>query len=271
MTSEQFFKIFLEELAQLPELYHYYKFLENTKRFEFRKSYFIQRLDYVLAQVKAKDPQKTLAIWDCGCGYGTTCLFLAMNGYKSYGTTLEFYFPFIEKRKKYWQQYGDASLFSAGYENLYDEMPKAASVDIIVVQDTLHHLEPIDKAIEIFYQSLRTNGILIAVEENGDNVVQNLKLYKQRGNKRIIDYYDERLKKTIKIGNENIRGIAKWKQLFEDAGFIFKDKSLQYVRLLPPLSYKGKTAESVTQREQAITQAFLRKYFFFGINFVAER
>jgi hypothetical protein len=62
--------------------------LENPASFEFRKSYVTQRLHYILDHLPTPDA----AIWDCGCGYGTTAIFLALNGYKVHGTTLEFYF-----------------------------------------------------------------------------------------------------------------------------------------------------------------------------------
>ena len=64
------------------------------------------------------------AIWDCGCGYGTTCIFLALNGIETYGTTLEFYFETVQKRKEYWSRYGDTSLFTCTYENLFDNIAR---------------------------------------------------------------------------------------------------------------------------------------------------
>ena len=41
---------------------------------------------------------KAVKVFDLGCGYGTTALFLVLNGYRVEGITLEFYFKTIKKR-----------------------------------------------------------------------------------------------------------------------------------------------------------------------------
>ncbi len=273
MQTETFFDLFLTELKELPELYHYYKFHDDPGKLEFRKSYFIQRLNYIEHQVRQQIASgiKHPKIWDCGCGYGTTCLFLAMNGISSYGTTLEFYWPFIEQRKKYWSAYGNSELFQAGYENVMDQSPEKDSIDIIILQDTLHHLEPIDQALNTFRQVLRHHGILIGVEENGSNIVQNLKLYKQRGNRRIITFWDETLQKEITMGNENIRSIEKWTELLLKHQLKIIPESTEFIRIFPPAMYKERNAAQMARRESQIQSTFLKKYFFFGINFIARK
>lgn len=273
MSTELFFDLFLEELKSLPELSHYYKFLSSEKDFEFRKNYFIQRLEYVFEQVKEYQilHGKDLSIWDCGCGYGTTCLFLAMNGIQTYGSTLEFYYPFLSQRKSYWLAYGDSSLFKAGYEDIFESQPAASSVDIIILQDTLHHLEPIQEAIDIFKRVLKPQGIIVGIEENGNNIIQNLKLYKQRGNQRIITFWDEKLQKNITMGNENIRGLQAWNELFNVAAMAIDSKKTQFVRLFPPFLYRNKPAKEVAEIEKSWANKLLCKYFFFGINFVAKK
>jgi SAM-dependent methyltransferase len=273
MTTDRFFTLFLEELKTLPELSHYYKFLTSEKDFEFRKNYFMQRLDYIAYQVKQyiNGGHSVPSIWDCGCGYGTTCLFLAMNGIKTYGSTLEFYFPFIENRKKYWSAYGDARLFEAGYEDIYDNHPTKNSIDIVIVQDTLHHLEPIDKALQIFNTSMKPNSVMICIEENGSNLIQTAKLYKQRGSNRVITFWDETLQKEITMGNENIRSMADWETLLSKNGFTVKASETNYIRVLPPYFYKNKKAQDLAEKEKIMANAFLKKYFYFGINFIAVK
>ncbi len=272
MSPEQFFDIFLEELRSLPELSRYYKYHSSVRDFEFRKAYFLQRLEYVARHVEAhaREVEHELSIWDLGCGYGTTCLYLAMNGYRTYGSTLEFYYDFLPRRRAYWAQYGDSSLFTASYEDIFDAPPPAGTYDCVIVQDTLHHLEPIGEAIRIIKRAMRPEAIAICIEENGENVVQRLKLYRQRGNQRIITYWDESLGKEVTMGNENIRGIATWRKLFADEGLRVDPGATQYIRLFPPLLYGGKPGSAVAQREQAVTSKLLRKYFFFGINYVVR-
>src|SRR5579883_2102294 len=99
MSPERFFELLLIELEQHKEMQPYYKFLGKRSSWHFRRNYFLQRLRYI--QQHLLTGNKDISIWDCGCGYGTTCLFLAMNGVKTFGTTLEFYYDSIQKRMAY--------------------------------------------------------------------------------------------------------------------------------------------------------------------------
>ncbi|MFV0599877.1 MAG: methyltransferase domain-containing protein [Bacteroidales bacterium] len=77
---------------------------------------------------------------------------------------------------------------------------KSRTTDYIILQDTLHHLEPLKNSLELFYRILKPKGKIILVEENGNCLPQVFKLYLQRGNKRVIDYYDEVLGKSLQMG-----------------------------------------------------------------------
>jgi 2-polyprenyl-3-methyl-5-hydroxy-6-metoxy-1,4-benzoquinol methylase len=264
MTVNDFFELFLKELQDAPAMRGYYKFLNDKASFEFRKAYFIQRLQYIADQIKDNNS----SIWDCGCGYGTTALFLAMNGFRVYGTTLEFYFDEIEKRKNYWKQYGNVDLFEVDYANVFDQKTEDNSFNYIILQDTLHHIEPLQDALQIFRNVLKSEGQLIVAEENGNNIIGNLKLFKQRGNKKIITLWDERLQKNILLGNENVRSWKKWKQEFERAGFNSENAQPEYIRFYYPLFYRNRSAEEMIAKETTLRKNdWLREYFFFGINF----
>ncbi len=277
MSPEQFFELLTKELEVHTEMQPYYKFLGDKSSWHFRRNYFLERLRYIKKQlVDAPDAERyrrEVAIWDCGCGYGTTCLYLAMNGIRTFGTTLEFYYETVTKRKAWWAQYGDTSLFDCTYENLFDNRPAPDSYDWIIVQDTLHHLEPIGDALQIFRSSLRQGGRVLSVEENGSNVIQRAKLYKYRGSKRIITIWDEKLQKDILIGNENIRSLKTWQGLFEKNGFRIQPASVNYVRYYLPFQYKNADPEKLLAREREIQQTdnWKREYFFFGLNFIAVK
>lgn len=280
MSVETFFDLFFEELKTRDKLREYYKFHDDPSKLAFRKAYFCQRLQYVIDQVKSYQTQvfassnpRPLDIWDCGCGYATTQIFLALNGISSRGTTLEFYFKEIPSRLEYWSKYGDTSLIRTSYEDVFSTEIKPESEDLIIVQDTLHHLEPLQDSLAIFHRTLRPGGKLIAIEENGNNLIQRIKLYKQRGNNRIIEYYDEGLGRMVKMGNENIRPYQTWRSEFVKAGFEMEEDKLNYVRLFPPKLFQRKQPEAVTLREQELWQRYglLREYFFFGVNFVARK
>lgn len=268
ITVDTFFGLFLDELKAHEHLWSYYKFHTAASSLPFRKAYFCQRLEYIQQQI-TKPGSRT---WDVGCGYGTTALFLALNGFRVHGTTLEFYFKEIPERQKYWSQFGDVSGFTYDYEDIFDPAASHQQYDYIIAQDTLHHLEPLPQALAILKKHLRPDGTMVIIEENGSNVIQSAKLYRQRGNKRVIDFYDERLKKTILLGNENIRSVNTWRKAFEAQGLRIPEESVHYVRAYPPFLFNKYGYEQAIEKEQRLWRknSLLRKYFFFGVNFIVR-
>ena len=264
MTINDFFDLFLKELDEHPAMNRYYGF---DNRIELRKAEFLQRLQYVSEQIK----NEKATVWDCGCGYGTTALFLAMNGFRVYGTTLEYYFDEIETRKRYWKQFGNSDLFTVDYANIFDNDMSDNSFDYIILQDTLHHIEPLDEALEIFHRIVKPDGKLIVLEENGNSIVDNnWKLYKKRGNsfKKVIRIWDERLQKHILLGNENVRSWKTWKREFKKAGFVSETRKPEYIGFLHRFFYRNLLAEEMIAKENNFTTKFWpRNYLASGINF----
>ncbi len=269
MDIEHFFKLLLKELEVNTSLQNLYQFLKNKKSFYFRKAYFIQRLEYVKNNISIQDA----SIWDCGCGYGTTGIFLALNGYNVYGTTVEYYYDHIPARFEYWSKFGDISGFMVSYQNLFDPPFYKEKFDYVIAQDVLHHLEPNDLSLQILRDSLKEKGTLIVCEENGNNLINNLKLFLRRGNKRIIDIYDEKLNKQIKLGNENIQSLGSWKNKFKNAGLVINDKSVEYIRLFPPFFLHKNNYRRILERESRIWKKnkTVTEFLYFGINFTAGK
>jgi len=172
MTVKEFFSLFEDELRANKELTDYHRIINSPKLYHFRRAYVEQRLNFVMSQITKPYAQ----IWDVGCGFGTTSILLALNGHKVVGTTLEYYYEQMQERLKYWSQFGDLSNLTFEYKNMFDESPDPKSYDYIVAQDTLHHLEPFDKAVRIFYDVLKPDGKIVVSEENGSNIVCNLSL-----------------------------------------------------------------------------------------------
>jgi SAM-dependent methyltransferase len=270
MQIEEFFKLFLEELKINKNLWNLYKFLDtdNPSVFEFRKNYFIQRLTYI----KNSITKENASIWDCGCGYGSTAIFLVLNGYKVYGNTLEFYTAQMPSRLQYWSKYGNLENLKIDHLNLY-EMNINTKYDYIIAQDTLHHLEPINEALKMIHDALKDDGKLISVEVNGHNIIERLRYYKQRGNNKIIEVYDERLGKNILMGNENVRSLKTWSDLMEKQSLKVVDSSVEYIRMYFPSAYRIIGFDKVVTKESRIwkNNAFLKNYFFFGLNFLTEK
>jgi len=270
MTVEEFFKLLVEELKQNPDLRGYYRFINDPSLYEFRKAYFCQRLQYIFNHVPQ---ERKVKIFDIGCGYGTTAIFLVLNGYQVTGGTLEYYFDQINARKEYWSKLGSLNNLEIRYENFYDKHLAKNTYDIIIAQDVLHHLEPIDEAMKIISESLVSDGKLIACEENGNNLMNRTRLFLKRGNKRVIEFYDDKLGKSILMGNENIRNLKNWKKKMISSGLEIEDSSVQYIRFFLPSKFKRKDPAEIIRREQEIwpKSSCKKEYCFHGLNFVATK
>ena len=266
-AADYFFELFIKELEKNPRLRHYHRIINSDKKYLFRRAYYQQRLEYILNNV---DKENAL-ILDVGCGYGTTSLLLGMQGHKVIGTTLEYYFDEIENRLNYWKDHFDISKLEFKYENILKAQYEDKAFDYIIAQDTLHHIEPIDNAMKVFNRILKDNGKLLISEENGDNIINNLKNFKRRGFNRIIDIYDEKLNEKMLFGNENTRGISKWERVFHQNGFEIEKENTEYLRLFPPCYFRKHRMEEIIEKEQKLFKKsrLLRKYFFFGINLTA--
>jgi SAM-dependent methyltransferase len=268
MGVDEFLKLFMQELQMNSDLRSYYRLLNNKNCYHWRKAYFESRLRYVNDRL----PAKKANIWDAGCGYGTAAIFLALNGHKVTANTLEFYYDKIAGRLDYWKQFGDLSGLGFEYANLFDMPVRQGFYDIIIAQDTLHHLEPIDEAMLIFRKSLADNGKIIVTEENGSNFFIALKNFRKRGFKRVTWYYDEKLQKTIRFGNENARSLGRWHCILSNAGMNVSADSVGFVRFFPPFFFNNANYYRLQKKEEEIGKKYrlLREILFFGINFTAE-
>jgi SAM-dependent methyltransferase len=267
MGIEEFLELFIKELEINSDLRNYYRLLNNKGRYLWRKAYLEQRLRYVSDNLKIKEGN----IWDVGCGYATTAIFLALNGHRVMGNTLEFYFDKISNRFDYWSRYGSLSNLKVEYANLFDMPLTPQFYDTIIAQDTLHHLEPINEALQILSDSLKSGGRLIVTEENGNNLFINLKNFSRRGFKKVTWCYDEKLQKTILFGNENARGMHTWRHMLEASGLEVPSDPIEYIRYYPPFCFTEDNNLMISEKEKQIGSkvSLIRELLFFGINFTA--
>lgn len=269
MSVAEFFDLFEEELKANSELTGYHRLVNSEKMYDFRKAYMEQRLQFVADRV-GDEPAK---VWDVGCGFGTTAFFLALNGHDVTGTTLEYYYEGISKRRKYWERFGDLSKLRFEYKNIFSEEHPSEKYDFVVAQDTLHHLEPFSEAVKIFHKVLKPNGKIVVSEENGSNVITQLRHIKERGFKRVVEVYDEKLEERFLLGNENTRSLKKWRKEFSIMPFEFDEESIEYIRYFFPGKFRKSSRDEIIERERKIWRksALKREYFFFGINFVINK
>jgi SAM-dependent methyltransferase len=269
MTLDRFFYLLEIELRENPKIAQYHRFTNNTYLYNFRKSYLIQRYQFLIDSIE----KQNASILDLGCGYGTTAILLTLLGHKVHGITLEYYFDEIEPRLKYWSQFGDCSSLTLEYGDIFDYHTKAELYDYVVAIDTLHHIEPISKGLLVLYNLLHKEGKIIVSEENGNNFIANIKHIRERGFNRISSYFDERLQKQITFGNENTRSLKGWLKVFGSTSLRFESESLEYIRFYFPKKHNKNPLSEIIEKEQKLWKRypFLREYFFFGINFTLRK
>jgi SAM-dependent methyltransferase len=269
MDVSAFIELFIKELEINSDLHHYYKLLKKNRRFLFRKAYIEQRLQYVSRHLN----QSSSSIWDAGCGYGTTALFACLNGHHVLGTTLEFYYDQVKRRFDYWSRYGDLSGLQIEYNDIFCLNPEKHNFDAIILQDTLHHLEPVNHALDLFHHALKPDGKLIISEENGNNPFIIMKNFAKRGFNRVKDVYDIRLGKTIVFGNENARSLIGWEKLFNMKGFYFDHNEIEYIRYFPPVLFHYTDYVDLIEKERRIGKKnrLAKEFLFFGMNFTAMK
>jgi SAM-dependent methyltransferase len=269
MKVEEFLDLFILELEHNINLRNYYRLINNNSSFHFRKAYLHQRLTYVDRFIT----RSSATIWDIGCGYANTAIYLALNGHRVKGTTLEYYYDQIQERLKYWSRFGNLDKLKIEYQDLFDTEFTPASYHYIITQDTLHHLEPLDKALALIESALAEHGRLIVSDENGRNLFISIKNFLKRGNKRVIEYYDEKLNKSLLLGNENVQPYECWRKRLKKSGLAIDDHHTEYIRFYPPFLINSGNYLTQIRREQELWKRFslLKNYFFFGINFTAVK
>jgi 2-polyprenyl-3-methyl-5-hydroxy-6-metoxy-1,4-benzoquinol methylase len=269
MDLERFFNLLEIEIRQNKKLSDYHRFTNDKKLYNFRKSYLVQRYSFMLNNINTNSSK----ILDVGCGYGTTAILLTILGHKVKGITLEYYFDEIKQRINYWSQYADLSNLEIEYADFFECNPEEEQYNHILAIDTLHHLEPFNKAAKQLYDLLADNGSLIVCEENGNNIIAQLKHIRERGFKRIDTYYDERLKKNITFGNENTRSLTSWINAFSSTKFKIDESSIEYIRFYMPRKHNKLDNKTLIDKENLIWRRnkLLKEYFFFGFNFVMRK
>jgi SAM-dependent methyltransferase len=267
MDVQTFLELFIKELEINPDLRPYYRLLERNGRFYWRRAYLEQRLEYVMSHLGIASGR----IWDAGCGFATTSIFLALNGYEVMGNTIEFYYDYIGRRLDYWSRFGNLGNLRIEHADLFDRPFGAQQFDAVVAQDVLHHLEPVHEAIGVLRDSLIPGGRLVVIEENGNSVFIALKNFIIRGFNRETASYDERLQKRIVMGNENPRSLRAWKEILNHNGLTIVDQENEYLRILPPCFFTQKNYLRMAQNERNAGKRIplLREISFFGINFTA--
>lgn len=266
MTLDHFFQLLEIELHENKDVAKYHRFANNKDLYHFRKAYLFQRYQFLLNSIT----KPASSILDLGCGYGTTAILLTLLGHKVHAITLEYYFDEISSRLKYWSQFGDLSSLTFEYRDFFDYSDSDHRFDYIIAIDTLHHIEPIEQCATVLGHLLTDGGKVIVCEENGNNIFTRYKHFRERGFRRVSEYFDERLGKKILFGNENTRPLHQWRSIFKNSELFLEQDSISYIRFFYPAYHNKYSYDEIIQKESLLWKKYplLKEYFFFGINFI---
>jgi len=99
------------------------------------------------------------------------------------------------------------------------------------MMETIHHIEPPQKALSFAYNYLNPNGYIIISDTNGFNPPVQIKLFLERGFNLHREVVDPNTGEIVPYGNENIFTVWRAKRMLEEAGF--KIEKISYQRFLP--------------------------------------
>jgi hypothetical protein len=85
--------------------------------------------------------------------------------------------------------------------------------------------------------------------------------------------YDEKLQKSVLIGDENTRSLKGWIKEFSKAGMQIHPDSVEYIRYYFPHKYDGQNTQALIAKEFNLSKkdGTRREFMFFGLNFTAGK
>jgi len=137
-----------------------------------RKHYFGEKLAEAVVKVLRKNCPPPARVLDFGCGTGTMLQALANAGYSVCGCDTSEFSVLTAKQKL------------TGHRNFEDcvvlnpnQLPfSERSFDIVIATETIEHLLPewIDSAFSVWYQMLRSDGVLFLTTPNKEQLEANM-------------------------------------------------------------------------------------------------
>jgi 2-polyprenyl-3-methyl-5-hydroxy-6-metoxy-1,4-benzoquinol methylase len=144
-----------------------------------------------------------LRVLEVGCGIGSDLHWLALRGAKATGIDVksEWTEAATELTKHVRATLGPVSV-EIRRVNLLD-LPNE-QYDLIYMKDTFHHLEPREQIVQKIVSLLAPSGKVVIVEPNAWNPAIQLKMFRIRGFKTIIEKVDKATGEQFVYGNERL-------------------------------------------------------------------
>ena len=132
---------------------------------------------------------KSTKVLEIGCGCGTESLWLALQGYTVKGVDLlDDLLQVARKRKSLLTQLVDRELRCKFVHRSLLDLENEQH-DVIWMEQAFHHLEPRSEVLTKISALLRPGGKLVISDTNGWNPAIQLKLFRGRGFKTVIDMH----------------------------------------------------------------------------------
>lgn len=237
-----------------------------------------ERLRPLILELKRSRTQTR--ILDGGCGCGSEALLMSLFGRDVTGIDLVPYrVEFAQSRIPYYQSLSN-DILKVHFinSNIFDFLESAENFDIIWLMESISHIHPAEKFIELSFKRLNQNGLLIISDSNAMNPVSWYRSFKIRGALRWYTYREEkqtRKGRAVEVAEERIFSSRGLKKNLTQAGFTIKNSEIsgfmgsfflpKKLRMKDPLAKKLLLFQSVMKKTPIIN--------LFGSNFtiVAEK
>jgi SAM-dependent methyltransferase len=234
---------------------YYYRGLRDASKvsqIRFRALFFAMRIQPVLTFVRefVSTNGHPPLILDLGSGIGLESLLLSLAGASVHG--VDGWLPMVEQAQARQSRYEERFELNLDlhytYENIFKFNP-GVTYDAVYSSATLHHIEPIDEAIQRITDLIEPGGLFFLSDENGYSPIQQLAVQKKIGWIKPRKYLrtDPDTGEKFLYGNENIRFPVRWRILIRQAGL--EPRSIKYCRFIPPVDWP---VEKLLQAERMI-------------------
>jgi len=182
-------------------------------------------------EVKQEKGQTAITIMDAGCGYGSESLLFALLGHDAVGVELVRERAELARSRIPFFQSRCAFPLKIRFENanILEFLERSSPLDAIWSMEAVSHIYPPEAFLNLAYQRLKTDGLLIVSDPNKKNPWAFVRSVRIRGGLRHAPHQrfrDPEKGAPVDYGQENIFTAPGFKRELEKAGF--RVKSLCY-------------------------------------------
>jgi SAM-dependent methyltransferase len=245
-TPSSFFAWCIETTANIPDIPFHANYPQYCRAQT--STYLWETYDRRLADITALR-LSGLRVLEVGCGIGADLHWLALQGARAVGIDVKSEWVAAAKALS---EHVTRELAPVAVDirrtNLLD-MPESETFDLIYMKDTFHHLEPRAEIVRKLASLLSPDGAIVIIEPNAWNVLIQLKMFRIRGFRTVVEKIDTATGERFQYGNERLVSGAALRRLFRDVGIV---GSTRLLRLVPTALSENRIAVALGRKLESM-------------------